>query len=98
MTKDRTKDILWHSGKALLCALQLWILDSLTEHRVAYFIDWLHLEFSLSKNARHAAGLLHPLITVILFVALWRYYDSIDDFFEKTAYNIDDSNGDIAKW
>lgn len=80
MTKDRTKDILWHSGKALLCAIQLWILDLLTEQRVAYFIDWLHLEFSLSKNARHAAGLLHPLITVILFVALWRYYDSIDDY------------------
>ena len=79
MTKERTKDCLWHGGKALLCAIQLWFLDILTEQRVAHFIDWLHLEFSLSKNMRHLLGLIHPVISAILFVALWRYYDGIDD-------------------
>ena len=79
MNKPQTKDMLWHGGKALLCSLQLWILNVLTERRVAYLIDWMRLEFMLTKKAQNLAGLIHPLVTVILFVFLWRYYDSIDD-------------------
>ena len=29
-TKTHTKDMLWHGGKALLCALQLFLLDRVT--------------------------------------------------------------------
>ena len=74
-----TTDLLWHSGKAALCALQLWILDMASE-MVAFQV----LSFLLTERAileRHApwVTLLHPAITLLLFFLLWRYYDSIDD-------------------
>ena len=76
----REKDMLWHGGKALLCALQLWLLDILTRYRVAYFIEWLSRELILNKTQQNLTFLLYPLISVILFVVLWRYYDTIDDY------------------
>lgn len=81
MTKSQTKDILWHGGKALLCSLQLWFLGAAgsTAASVNNLIAWLIDIFLLPKGLAPILALLHPLVAVVLFIALWRYYDSIDD-------------------
>ena len=81
MTKSQTKDILWHSGKALLCALQLWVIGTAgsTAAAMDYLTAFLTSVFLLPKSFVPVLALLHPLLAVILFITLWRYYDSIDD-------------------
>lgn len=80
-TKTQTKDSLWHGGKALLCALQLFILDRITQFSVNYLLDFLLLERVVADDsvAVPLFSLIRPVTTVILFIVLWRYYDSIDD-------------------
>ena len=80
MTKSQVKDILRHGGKALLCSLQLFILNALTRRWVTFAIEeHLSLRYLLSKQQEALIGLIHPLITIILFVVFWRYYDNNDD-------------------
>ena len=63
MTRAQTKDVIWHSGKTLLCAIQFWILFLLT------FADFQVV----------SGTILYPAILIGFFVVLWRYYDTIDD-------------------
>ena len=81
MTKSQTKDVLWHGGKALLCSFQLWFIGAAgsTVASMDYFIAWLVSVLMLPKSLAPILALLHPLLGVTLFIALWRYYDSIDD-------------------
>ncbi len=73
-TKTHTKDILWHGGKALLCAAQMYAL-----HRVASLgVDALLFELTEVKTLKYA--LLHLITDLALFFALWWYYDHIDDY------------------
>ena len=73
-TKTHTKDMLWHGGKALLCALQLFLLD-----RVAVLaVDALLFELTEIKTVGYA--LLRLGVDIALFFALWWYYDHIDDY------------------
>ena len=73
-TKTQTKDILWHGAKALLCTLQLFLLD-----RVAVLgVDALLFELTEIKTVGYA--LLRLGVDIALFFALWWYYDHIDDY------------------
>ena len=76
----RQKDLLWHSGKALLCAVQLWILNGAAHSACAALVHYLLQEIIIRDKHAPWVSLLHPIVTVILFVVLWRYYDSIDDY------------------
>lgn len=75
----REKDFLWHSGKTLLCALQLWFLNSAARMSCAVLVSYLLQELLIRDKHAPLIALLHPIATAILFVVLWRYYDSIDD-------------------
>lgn len=76
----RQKDMLWHSGKALLCALQLWILNGAARASATSLVQYLLQEIIIRDRHAPWVALLHPIATGILFVVLWRYYDSIDDY------------------
>ncbi|MBQ3507771.1 MAG: hypothetical protein IJA91_04400 [Clostridia bacterium] len=72
--KTQTKDILWHSAKALLCAVQLFLLD-----RVAVLgVDALLFELIEIQSMGYA--LLRLGVDIALFIALWWYYNHIDDY------------------
>ena len=75
----RTRDILWHGGKALLCALQYGMLDRFSRSGVSTLLDTLYTETIISKAALPWASLLYPVVSFFLFVALWRYADILDD-------------------
>lgn len=81
LTKTQTKDILWHAGKALLCALQLYILDRMTLFSVDELLRFLLRERVITDDsiAVPLFSLIRPVTVLILFVVLWRYYDTIDD-------------------
>ena len=73
MTRSQTKRILWHSAKALLCSLQLYLL-----HQVAILaVD--ALLFELVEIQTVGYSLLCLGVDLALFIALWWYYDHIDD-------------------
>ena len=73
-TKTQTKGMLWHGGKALLCAVQLYLLD-----RVAVFgVD--ALLFELLEIQTVGYSLLRLGVDIAVFIALWWYYDHIDDY------------------
>jgi hypothetical protein len=73
-TKTQTKSILWHILKAILCTVQLFLLD-----RVAVLgVDALLFELVEIQSIGYA--LLRLGVDVALFVALWWYYDHIDDY------------------
>ena len=63
MTKDQIKDVIWHCGKTMLCAIQFWIL----------FL-FMRPDFEIISGS-----ILYPAILTGFFVVLWRYYDTIDD-------------------
>ena len=73
-TPNHTKAMLWHGGKSLLCVAQLLLL-----HRVADMgVNALLFELTEVKTLKYA--LLHLIADVALFIALWWYYDHIDDY------------------
>ena len=73
-TKTQTKSILWHILKAILCTVQLFLLD-----RVAV-LGVEALLFELVEIQSIGYALLRLGVDVALFVALWWYYDHIDDY------------------
>ena len=75
----RTRDILWHGSKALLCALQYGMLDRFSRSGVSTLLDTLYTDTVISKAALPWVSLLYPLVSFFLFVALWRYADVLDD-------------------
>ena len=79
--KTSYKDILWHVGKALLCALQLLVLHNVTGKSVKTLMDFLYLELIILEGdvAESLLAFLQPLTVAVLFFFLWRYYDNIDD-------------------
>ena len=81
-TKTRIKDILWHGGKALLCAAQLWIFHLVTMKSVRNLMSFLYTELIVleGETADALLAFLHPLTVAVLFFFLWRYYDHIDDY------------------
>ena len=82
MNKNIFKDIGWHSAKALLCILQLNILDLMTQSSTGYLWGFLLQEGLISEENKLVLvlfSLVRPLVSVIMFLLLWRYYDSIDD-------------------
>ena len=81
VTKIQLKDMAWHAGKSLLCALQLWILATVTVKSVGSLLNLLYLELIVREGSVTAAliSLVVPATVIALFVALWRYYDGIDD-------------------
>ncbi len=78
-TKTQTKDILWHSAKALLCALQLWLLDAVAKNSAASLLEFLLREHIIVDKQAPWLSLVRPVVVLLLFFALWWYYDSIDD-------------------
>lgn len=81
-SKTSLKDIFWHGGKALLCAVQLFILDAITKYSVDYLVNFLLNELIIRDGsiAVPLLALIRPLTVIILFVVLWRYYDNVDDY------------------
>ena len=81
-TKTRIKDILWHGGKALLCAAQLWIFHLVTMKSVGNLMSFLYTELIVleGETTETLLAFLHPLTVAVLFFFLWRYYDHIDDY------------------
>ena len=74
LTKTHAKDILWHSVKATLCAVQLFLL-----HGVAGLgVDSLLRQLLEEKTLPYT--LLHLGVDIAMFFALWWYYDHIDDY------------------
>ena len=80
-TKTRIKDILWHGGKALLCAAQLWVFHLVTMKSVGNLMSFLYTELVVRKGepADVLLSLIHPVTLILLFFFLWRYYDNVDD-------------------
>ena len=80
-TKTRIKDILWHGGKALLCAAQLWVFHLVTMKSVGNLMSFLYNELIVREGsvAEILVSFIHPLTVAVLFFFLWRYYDNIDD-------------------
>ena len=78
MMKPQTKNILWHGGKALLCSLQLYVLNLLDQPAVIS-VAYVLMDLTIRRYHDPASTLLYPVVTVILFAVLWRYYDTIDD-------------------
>ena len=80
-TKTQLKDMAWHAGKALLCALQLLAFHAVTMKSVKSLMDFLYLELIVLEGgvAEALLAFLHPLTVAVLFIVLWRYYDTIDD-------------------
>lgn len=81
LNKAKAKDIAWHSGKALLCGLQLLVLCFVSSRSIGQFMDFLRNDLIIRKGSVAEALLffLLPITAVILFVTFWRYYDHIDD-------------------
>ena len=81
LNKAKVKDIAWHSGKALLCGLQLLALCFISSRSIGQFMDFLRNDLIIRKGSAAEALLffLFPITAVILFAAFWRYYDHIDD-------------------
>ena len=82
MNKNTVKDIGWHSVKAALCALQLLILDFAARSSVGSLWEFLLRERLIYEEDLTVAALfslIRPLTTFLMFLLLWRYYDSIDD-------------------
>ena len=81
LTKTQLKDMAWHAGKALLCAIQLLFLARVTEQSVGHLLDFLFMELIIREGsvAVPLLSLVVPVTVVVVFVAVWRYYDSIDD-------------------
>ena len=80
-TKTRIKDILWHGGKALLCAAQLWVFHLVTMKSVGNLMSFLYTELVVRKGepADVLLSFIHPVTLILLFFFLWRYYDNVDD-------------------
>ena len=80
-SKTSYKDILWHVGKSLLCALQLLVFHAVTGKSVKTLMDFLYLELIILEGdvAESLLAFLQPLTVAVLFFFLWRYYDTIDD-------------------
>ena len=76
MNKPQIKDMIWHGGKTLLCAIQFWILFLLVRTDFSTFLEPNQEEFSLFGVLTY---FFFPAVVVALFVALWRYYDTVDD-------------------
>ena len=81
MTKTSLKDLAWHTGKALLCVLQLWIFSIVTRNSVGNLLDLLYTELIVREGdlAEPFLALIVPVTVTVLFVVIWRYYDNIDD-------------------
>lgn len=81
-TKTQTKDILWHSAKALLCAAQLYILDMVTAYSLNDLMRFLIMELIITEGsvAQALLSLIRPAVVLLLVFVLWRYYDNIDDY------------------
>ena len=74
MTKSQTKDMIWHAFKAVICVIQLLLLNTIANMA----LDNLLFQWVEQKNAKFA---VIPLLTdIAIFIALWWYYDHIDDF------------------
>ncbi len=81
LTKTQLKDMAWHAGKALLCAIQLLILSAITEKSIGHLLDFLFLELIIREGsiAVPLLSLIVPMTVIVLFIVVWRYYDNIDD-------------------
>ncbi len=71
----QAKDMIWHTAKTVLCLVQFYIISvTVTEVTTSFFrattrsdvTFWLMLPMPV-------------LASIILFIAIWRYYDEIDD-------------------
>ena len=82
LTKPQLKDIAWHIGKSLLCALQLLVFHAVTGKSVGNLMSFLYTELIVleGETADTLLAFLHPLTATVLFFFLWRYYDNIDDY------------------
>ena len=80
-TKTQLKDMAWHVGKSLLCALQLLAFHAVTGKSVKTLMDFLYLELIILEGdvAESLLAFLQPLTVAVLFFFLWRHYDTIDD-------------------
>ena len=76
MTRSPKKDILWHVGKTLLCALQFTVLYFLLRPE---FVDIWRVFSGDSGLMDAVAHMIPPAIIAALFFIIWGYYDNIDD-------------------
>ena len=71
MDKKTRRDVLWHAGKALLCALQLYILDRVTDLSVGIFLSYLLGEGIVLSADSIPFLFIRPAVTVALFFAIF---------------------------
>ena len=76
MKRSQTKDMIWHIGKTLLCAIQFWILAYPIRSESVESLQAFEGEVSALATFAHLA---YPAIIAALFFILWGYYDNIDD-------------------
>ncbi len=69
----RTQDIVWHSGKAIICLVQLNLLLALGAETVEL------IRAEQAKDPGWGYALLFLALAMTVFIALWKYYDGIDD-------------------
>lgn len=79
MSKSQYKDVLWHSAKALLCSLQLWLLSLVVRSATAQLLEFLLREHAIVDEQAPLLSIVPPVAILALFFALAWYYDSIDD-------------------
>ena len=70
----RAAGILWHVLKSALCILQMLLLHGVSLASVNILL------FQLTEAMSLPYALLHPCADLIVFPALWWYYDRIDDY------------------
>ncbi len=66
-------DVIWHAAKTGLCLLQLLCLVNTARDSVATLI------WSMTEEMSLGFALLYLGVSLVYFMVLWRYYDSIDD-------------------
>ena len=79
MTKEQYKDMIWHGFKALICGLQLWLLNVTANQSTATLLDFLTTDGVASSKGLAYLAFIYPAEVIALYIALWWYYDSIDD-------------------
>ena len=79
MTKEQYKDMIWHGFKALICGLQLWLLSITANQSTAQLLNFLQMDGATSSKGLLYLSFVYPLEVIALYIALWWYYDSIDD-------------------
>ena len=73
MMISKIKNIFWHICKALICSLQLLFLYHVARISMDEYLR------ALIESEDLQSSLMVPIVVTAMFIALWWYYDRIDD-------------------